>query len=494
MKLFNAIGAGGGRRTRGRRQAGAAALALFFCLVSCSVGPDYVKPGAPMQETFKEMEGWKKAEPKEDLLRGKWWEIFGNPELSALEEQVNITNQNVAAAEANFRQAVALVQVARAAYFPTASISPAATRLYRSTGSAISASAAGTTIAPTVNIYSAPGSASWVPDLWGLVRRTVESSRASAQASAATLEGVRLSAQGQLAQDYFQLRTLDAQKALLHETVEAYRKSLELTQNRYKGGVASRGDVLQAETQLKTTIAQEIDVGVQRAQMEHAVALLMGRPPAAFSLPFSPLSVAPPAIPVGVPSVMLERRPDVAAAERNMAAANAQIGVAIAAWYPTLTLGAAAGFLSTLQSQWFTWPMRFWSVGPSVSQLVYDGGLRKAKTAQARAAYESTVATYRQTVLTAFQEVEDALAALRILEQEADAQAQAVTAAEQSLAVITNQYRQGTVAYLNVIVAQTTVLSNKITALSILGRRMTAAVLLIEALGGGWDAADLPKM
>jgi NodT family efflux transporter outer membrane factor (OMF) lipoprotein len=494
MKLFKTIRTGGGRRTRWRRQAGAAALALFFGLASCTVGPDYVKPGAPMQETFKEMQGWKKAEPKEDLLRGKWWEIFGNPELSAIEDQVNITNQNIAAAEANFRQAVALVQVARAAYFPTVTAAPSATRVYRSTGSAVSATAAGLTTAPTVNIYSMPGSASWVPDLWGLVRRNVESSRASAQALAATLEGVRLSAQGQLAQDYFQLRTLDAQKALLHETVEAYRKSLELTQNRYKGGVASRGDVLQAETQLKTTIAQEIDVGVQRAQMEHAIALLMGRPPATFSLPFSPLSVTPPSIPVGVPSVMLERRPDVASAERNMAAANAQIGVAIAAWYPTLTLGTAGGFLSTSASQWFTWPMRFWSAGPAISQLIYDGGLRKARTAQVRAAYESTVATYRQTVLTAFQEVEDALAALRILQQEADAQAEAVSAAEQSLAVITNQYRQGTVAYLNVIVAQTTLLSSKVTALSILGRRMTAAVLLIEALGGSWDAADLPKV
>ncbi len=477
------------------RQAGAFVLVLLFGLASCTVGPDYVRPTAPMQETFKEMDGWKQAEPREDLLRGKWWEIFTNSELSALQDQVDITNQNIASAAANFRQAVALVAVARASYFPTASISPAATRLYRSTGTAsASASAASSTTAADVNIYSLPATASWVPDVWGLVRRNVESNRASAQASAALLENVRLSAHAQVAQDYFQLRTLDAQKAILHETVEAYRKTLQLTENKYNSGVSSRADVLQAETQLKTTIAQEIDVGVQRAQLEHAIALLTGRPPANFSIPFSPISALPPPVPVGVPSALLERRPDVATAERNMAAANAQIGVAVAAYYPALTIGGSGGFLSTDLSQWLTWPMRFWSVGPAVSQLVYDGGLRKARTAQARAAYDATVATYRQTVLTAFQEVEDNLAALRILEQEAAVQDEAVKAAEQSLAIITNQYKQGTVAYVSVIVAQTTVLSNRITAMNILGRRMTAAVLLIEAMGGSWDAGQLPKV
>jgi NodT family efflux transporter outer membrane factor (OMF) lipoprotein len=471
------------------------ALALFalLALASCAVGPDYVKPPAIMQDKFKEMEGWKKAEPKDQMLRGNWWEAFNDPELNALVEQVEISNQNIAVAEANYGQSLALVDQAAAAYFPTATIGPSLTRVYRSTGSAASAAAAATASAKTVNIYSLPVNANWVPDLWGQVRRSVEAARGNAQVSAANLVNARLSAQAQLAQDYFQLRALDAQKRLLHETVEAYRKSLELTENRYKAGVASRGDVLQADTQLKTTQAQEVDVGVQRAQLEHAVALLAGKAPADFALPFSPLSAIPPAIPVGVPSELLERRPDVAAAERNMAAANAQIGVAIAAYYPTVSLGAAAGFLSTDLSKWLTWPSRFWSMGPAISQLVYDGGLRKARTAQARAAYEGAVASYRQTVLTGFQEVEDNLAALRILEQEAAVQAEAVAAAEQSLAVMENQYRAGTVAYLNVIVAQTTVLSAKITALGILGRRMTAAVLLVKALGGGWNISDLPK-
>jgi NodT family efflux transporter outer membrane factor (OMF) lipoprotein len=324
------------------------------------------------------------------------------------------------------------------------------------------------------------------------VRRSVEASRATAQAGAADLQGVLLSAQAQLAEDYFQLRSLDAQSRLLNETVEAYRKSLELTQNRYNSGVASRGDVLQAGTQLKTTQAQAIDVGVQRAQIEHAIALLIGKPSSTFSLPDLPLDTPPPAIPVGVPSVLLERRPDVAGAERRMASANAQIGVAIAAYYPTVTLTGEAGYETLSLPQLLTWPARFWGLGASASELVFEGGLRKAQTEQARAAYDGAVATYRQTVLTGFQEVEDNLAALRILEHEADVQAQAVKLAQQSLAVITNQYQSGTVAYLNVIVAQTTVLSNQVTALNILGRRMTAAALLIMALGGGWDVSELP--
>ena len=302
-----------------------------------------------------------------------------------------------------------------------------------------------------------------------------------------------LSSRAQLAQSYFQLRALDGQSRILNETVEAYRKSLELTQNRYNSGVASRGDVLQADTQLKTTQAQAIDVGVQRSQLEHAIALLIGKPPSDFSLPPMPLDALPPAIPVGVPSVLLERRPDVAGAERRMASANAQIGVAIAAFYPTLTLTGEAGYQSVDLSKLFMWPSRFWGLGAAASEIVFEGGLRKAQTQQARAAYDAAVAIYRQTVLTGFQEVEDNLAALRILEREADVQAEAVKSAEQSLAVVTNQYREGTVAYLNVIVAQTIVLSNKVTALNILGRRMTAAALLIKALGGGWDAAQLPK-
>ncbi len=458
-------------------------LFVALALAGCTVGPNYVRPPAVTSEAFKEMDGWKKAEPADHLLRGKWWEIFNDSALNALEEQISISNQNVAAAEAQFRQARALVQVARSAYFPTATVGPSFSRSFQ---------AAATAPSVPVSLFTLPVDVTWEPDLWGAVRRNVESKRTSAQASAADLQGVLLSSQAQLAEDYFQLRALDAQSQMLNETVEAYRKSLELTQYRYKSGIASRGDVLQADTQLKTTQAQAIDVGVQRAQLEHAIALLIGKPPSKFSLPHLALDTLPPAIPVAVPSVLLERRPDVAGAERRMASANALIGVALAAYYPSVTLTGEAGYQSLDLAKWFTWPARFWGFGPSVSELVYDGGLRKAQTAQARAAYDQAVATYRQTVLTGFQEVEDNLAALRILEQEAKAQGEAVKLAEESLAVVANQYKGGTVAYLNVIVAQTIVLSNRITAINILGRRMTAAALLVMALGGGWDITQLP--
>src|SRR5439155_1468310 len=329
--------------------------------------------------------------------------------------------------------------------------------------------------------------------LWGRIRRTVESNQASAQASAGDLKSAGLSFQAELAQDYFQLRTLDAQKQLLDATVAAFEKSLELTKNRYASGVASQADVVQAETQLKTTQAQAIDVGVQRAQLAHAIGLLIGQPASTFSLPAAPLTATPPPIPVGVPSALLERRPDIAAAERRVAAANAQIGVAEAAYYPTLTLSASSGFESSSLSQWLTAPSHFWSVGPSISETVFDGGLRRAQTDYARAGYDASVATYRQTVLATFQAVEDNLAALRILEQEAQVQDEAVQKAQQSVTLTTNQYKAGTVSYLNVIITQTTALSNELTAVQIRGRRMTADVLLIEALGGGWHVAALPS-
>lgn len=322
----------------------------------------------------------------------------------------------------------------------------------------------------------------------------MEGSQASAQASEADLEALRLSTRATLAQDYFQLRTLDTQKQLLDTTVACYRRSLELTRNRYASGVASRADVLQAETQLKTTEAQAIDTGVQRAQLEHAIALLVGRPASEFSLPVQPLAALPPAIPSGVPSQLLERRPDIAAAERRMAAANAQIGAAKAAYFPTLTLSGSGGFESNDWTKWLTWPSRIWSMGAGVSEVVFDGGLRGAQTDEARAAFDAAVATYRQTVLTGFQEVEDNLAALRILEQESLVQNEAVSAARQSVTFTTNQYKAGTVSYLDVIVTQTVALTNERTAADIMGRRMAAAVLLIKALGGGWNAAELPSM
>ncbi len=341
-------------------------------------------------------------------------------------------------------------------------------------------------------MWSLPVDVSWEPDLFGRVRRNVESSRASAQATAADLENVRLAVCAEVAQDYFQLRALDAQKQLLDATVKAYSTTLELSRNRYSSGVASRGDVLQAETQLKATQAQAIDVGVQRAQLEHAIAVLVGKPASDFSIPVNPIAGTPPPIPVGLPSELLERRPDIAAAERQMAAANAQIGVAMAAFYPTVTLSASGGSQTLDLSKWLTWPTRFWSIGTAISETLFEGGLRKAQTEQARASYDATVATYRQTVLTGFQEVEDNLSALRILMEEASAQAEAVRAARDATTVVTNQYRSGIVAYVNVIVAQTTELSNERVALTIQGQRMTAAVLLIKALGGGWDASALP--
>jgi NodT family efflux transporter outer membrane factor (OMF) lipoprotein len=367
----------------------AGTIGLF---TSCAVGPDYVRPSAEVPAAYKEGEGWKQAEPRDHLVRGAWWEIFNDAELNALEEQVNISNQNLAAAEAQFRQALALVGVARAAYFPTLTAGASATRALRSTNTGVGNPA---TSGSTLNDYLAPLTASWAIDVWGRVRRQVEAGTASAQASAAIVESVRLLTQAQVAQDYFQLRMLDAQKKLLDETVVAYQKSLQLTQNRYASGVASRADVLQAEALLKGTQAQAIDIGVQRAQLEHAIAVLLGKPASVFSLPSMPLSALPPAIPVGVPSELLERRPDIAAAERNMAAANAQIGVAKAAFFPTVTLNGSAGYESGDLSNWLTWPSRFWSLGAGVSEAVFEGGLRRAQTAAARAAYHRVPASGR---------------------------------------------------------------------------------------------------
>jgi NodT family efflux transporter outer membrane factor (OMF) lipoprotein len=464
--------------------------AALMLMAGCAVGPDYVKPVPVAPDAYKEMVGWKVAQPKDDALRGAWWEIYGDPQLNALEEQVNISNQNVAAAEAQFRQARALIQQARAAYFPTVTIGAGVTRSQRS---ATFGANPLQSVGASFNDFILPLDVTWQADVWGRIRRTVESNQASAQASAGDLENARLSVQAELAQDYFQLRTLDAQRQILNDTVVALAKSLELTNNRYAGGVASKADVLQAEALLKTTQAQGIDIGVQRAQLEHAIAVLIGKPAALVAIPAAPIMAVPPPLPIGVPSELLERRPDIAAAERRVAAANAQIGVAEAAYYPTVTLTASAGLESSSLSNWLTWPSRFWSVGPAISQTVYDGGLRRAQTAQAQAAYDVSIATYRQTVLTAFQGVEDNLAALRILEEEAKVQDEAVKASEQSLAVIMNQYKAGIVNYLNVITAQTTALTNQVTAIQILGRRMTANALLVQALGGGWKVADLPS-
>jgi len=467
----------------------------IMLLSACTVGPDYVKPSVETPPAYKEAEGgakWQIAQPKDDVIRGAWWELFNDPQLNALEAQVVISNQNIAVAEAQYRQALALVQAARAGYFPTVGVNGSATRSRTpftsggSSGSSRTSSSAG-----AVNNFLVSGNASWEPDIWGKVRRTVEANEASAQASAADLASIRLSAQTALAQDYFQLCALDAQKKLFTATVSAYQRFLDLTKNRYAGGVASKADVLQADTQLKTTQAQAIALGVQRAQLEHAIAMLIGKSASVFSIPETPLSLTPPTIPVSVPSVLLERRPDIAAAERLAAAANAQIGVAEAAYYPNISLTATGGFEGSQLSNWLTWPNRLWSIGTAAAETVFDAGLRSAQTAQARAAFDASVASYRQAVLTGFQEVEDNLAAIRILEEEAMAQDEAVKSARQSLQVSINQYKAGTISALNIITVQTIALNDEQTAVGIAGQRMTASVLLISALGGGWDTSEL---
>jgi NodT family efflux transporter outer membrane factor (OMF) lipoprotein len=499
----------------GRAEPGGLALAVIIWLLlwfsGCTVGPDYVRPKTATPDTYKEMSGWKVAQPLDSISRGVWWQIYNDPQLNALEQQVDINNQNIAAAEANFRQALALIRIARAAYFPAVTGGTSWSR-FRNSANLGTGSQGGGASTTGISGTSASGGGfgafrgltqsnllmnsdvSWELDLWGLVRRNVESSLASAQASAADLEGIRLSAQATLAQHYFLLRSLDSQRQLLDDTVAAYQKILDLTKNRYAMGVASKGDVLQAETQVKSTKAQAIDLGVQRAQLEHAIALLLGKPASTFSIPKAPLTAHVPPIPFGVPSELLERRPDIASAERRMAAANAQVGVAIAAYYPTVTLSASGGFQASEAAKWFLWPSRFWSLGAAAAQTIFQGGALVAQTDAARATYDANVASYRQTVLTGFQEVEDNLAALRILGEEEKVQSEAVRAAQGSLRVSTNQYRAGTINHLDLLVVETIALNNERTAITIRGNRMSASVLLIKALGGGWKASDLPEV
>jgi NodT family efflux transporter outer membrane factor (OMF) lipoprotein len=466
-------------------------------LQSCNVGPKYNRPSVQSPATFKEvtpedlkkMDGWKMAEPKDTALHGKWWEIFGDPELNALEEQVSVSNQNVAAAFANFMAARAIVRQARSQYYPTVTVGPSIVREHQpSTSVNSTASSSGRTFASFV----LPFDATWTPDLWGRVRNTVKANVYNAQVSAADLENTKLTAQAELAVDYYEMRGQDSLKELLDSTVVVFQQSLDLTKVLYETGIDSDEAVAQAETQLNTTRVQATNVGIARAQFEHAIALLVGQPASTFSIPVAPLKVPPPAIPFGVPSQLLERRPDIAAAERQMAQANAQIGVAKAAYYPTVTLSAAGGFESTSISQWFTWPSRFWSVGPTASETLFDAGLRRATVEQFRAQYDASVANYRQDVLVAFQQVEDNLAALRILSEEIQQQGEAVKSAQRVVTVATDRYRLGIDPYLNVIVAQASFLSNQQTDVSLRVQQITASVQLMEALGGGWDASVLP--
>lgn len=477
-----------GRPGRGRAWGLGLLLALVSLSAACAMGPDYERPQMPpAPAAYKEMQGWKVAQPQAEAPKGPWWGVYGDPELDRLEAEAAQANQSIVVAEASLRQARALASQAGAALWPTLGAEGSYTRGQRSSNT----SSGGAVGNEPYTDHLMSLNLSWELDLWGRVRRNREAYEASAQASAADLESARLSVQAELAQDYFLLRNQDATRQTLDTTVASYQTYLDLTKRRFASGVVSQADVAQAETQLKNAQAQALDLGVQRAQLEHAIALLLGRNPSEFSLPPASLGAAPPVSPVGLPSELLERRPDVAAAERRVAAANAQIGVATAAFFPTVSLGASGGYESSAFSNWVSWPSRLWSVGPSVAQTIFDGGLRRAQLEGARASYEGTVATYRQTVLTAFKEVEDNLASLRILEQEAKVQAEAVAAARRSLEITSNQYKAGTVAYLSVIVAQASLLSQEKSALDVQGRRFTASVLLIKALGGGWQAKEL---
>ena len=461
----------------------------LLLLSACAVGPRYSRPATVAPPEYKELPpNWKTAQPSDQIAKGKWWEIFQDPQLSTLEERINVSNQTLKAAQAQYEQARAIVRINRSNQFPTVSAGVTATRNHQSVNRPNGR------LAPT-NSYTdlqLPVDASYEADVWGRVRRSVEAARANAQASAADLESVSLSLHAELASDYFQLRALDAEFQLLNSTVAAYEKALQLTQNRYSGGVASQVDVAQAQTQLETTRAQATDLGVQRSQFEHAIAVLTGQSASTFSVPLTPLANTPPPVPAGVPSDLLERRPDIAGYERRMAAENAQIGVARAAYYPTITLGASGGFEGSSITNWFNGPSGFIVGGASALETVFDAGRRHAVTDEAKAAYEQSVANYRETVLTAFQEVEDSLAALRLLEEEAKTQDAAVSAAQHSLTLSNNRYKGGVATYLEVITAQSIALTDQRTAVEISGRRMLASVSLIRALGGGWNAAYLP--
>ena len=470
------------------RPLAAALISLLFCS-ACTVGPKYQRPSAPTAPALKELAGndqWKMATPSDELLKGKWWEVFGDPQLNRLEELVDINNQNVKQAEAQYRQARTLIDLNHANYYPTIGAAPSITQADTGKNSG--------RLSGTSQSFSLPATVSWEPDLWGRVRLAVENAVENAQVSAADLQNIRLSMQALLATDYFVLAGNDMQQAILQNTIEAYRRNLQLTVNRYNGGVASKSDVTLAQTQLAGAQAQSTDLKIARAVNEHAIAVLTGRPPVELSIEVRKIDAPPPPIPVAVPSLLLERRPDISAAERTMAAANANVGIAQTAYYPTLSLSATPGLLSTSLANLFTWGSRVWSAGPAISQTLFDFGRRDASLRGVEAAYDSTVASYRQIVLSAFQEVEDDLANLRYLAEEAVQQQEAVVAAEQAVDLELARYRAGTDSYINVITTQTIALSDEQAAVSILQRRMLAAVDLIKALGGGWDASTLPNI
>ncbi len=455
----------------------------------CVVGPKYHQPVVQSPPAYKEIGDWKPAQPNDQNLGGTWWTIFQDPQLDALELQLNVSNQNLKAAEAQYRQARAALRYARADYYPTVTAGPSATRTRVSSNRPPPNSIFN---GITENDFVLPFDVSYQADVWGRIRKNVESFREQAQASAADLATVNLSLHADLAVDYFQARSLDAEEQLLNSTVTEYEQAAELTQSRFQGGIASEVEVEQALTQLQTVRAEAIDVGVLRAQYEHAVAILIGKPPEEFSLPPLPLTAPPPHLPISVPSELLERRPDIAAAERRVASANAQIGVAKTAYYPLVNLGASGGFESSAITTLINGPSGLWSIGLSAVGTVFDVGRRRSLNDQARAAYDFQVAAYRENVLVGFQQVEDNLAAVRVLENEAKVQDEAVTASQRSLDLSVTRYKGGVTSYLEVITAQSAALTDEVTAVNILGRRMANTVLLIQALGGGWDRSSLP--
>jgi NodT family efflux transporter outer membrane factor (OMF) lipoprotein len=460
-----------------------AAVSALLSTSACAVSAKYQRPEMPAPLAFHELlpTGWTDAQPSDSALRGKWWEVYKDSGLDALENQVSISNQNVLAAEAQFRSAKAAVRVTRAGQFPSVTTTP-------------SAAVAGTGAASgTTRQYSIPIDVTYEADVWGSIRHSVAANAAVAQASAAELENARLLYQAELASDYFQIQGLDAEQRLLQATVASYEQYLQLTQDRFQGGVASMGDVALAQTQLETVRAQLIDLGIARAQFEHAIAVLTGRLPSELSVPPSNNQTPPPVLSVGLPSTLLERRPDIAAAERQVAAANQQVGVAKAAFYPALSFGGSAGSQAAAIANLLTTPTLLWSVGAQVAETLFDGGKRRAQVRLTQAAYDATVANYRQTVLTGFQQVEDALVELRTLAQEAEIVERAVAAAQQSLDIATIQYRGGLASYLQVITAQTSLLQNQRATVDLLTRRLAASVSLIQALGGGWDVSQLPS-
>ncbi|TDR72443.1 efflux transporter outer membrane subunit [Paludibacterium purpuratum] len=450
----------------------------WLVLTGCAVGPDYVRPSVETSSQFKEAKGWQQAEPADQRPKGDWWTVFGDPDLDRLEGLLNAANLSIAQAEAQYRQSAALLREAQAGFFPTVGLSASETH-GRSTGSGSASSSVDTA-------YNAALSASWEIDLWGQLRRGAEAGAAGEAASLASLANARLSAQAQLAIAYFQLYVADSQKRSLDDSVAAYRQQLQITQNRYAAGVAGQGDVAQAQSQLQSIQVQAIDKGLQRDKLEHAIAVLIGQSPSGFALGERQAAPSMPVIPAGLPSELLQRRPDVAAAERLVAQANAKIGVARAAWFPQLTLGASGGFRGNNLSDWITLPNRVWSVGPTLAATLFDGGLRNAQNDAAQANYDQTVAAYRQTVLSAFQDVEDNLAAMRILTQEAEMQHQAVLSARQSAAITLNRYQAGTASMLDVTQANATQQSSERAEFDILNSRLTATVGLIKALGGGY--------